>query len=42
MNGVWVGSTSSNYPTLQKVRETAQAHRAVDEKELHAIPESNA
>lgn len=39
LNGVWVGATSSNWPTLEKMLETAQARRVVDKEELHNIPE---
>jgi hypothetical protein len=39
LNGVWVGSTSSNWPTIAKMLEAAQAHRGIEQAELHAVPE---
>nr|WP_256477777.1 hypothetical protein [Aurantimonas marianensis] len=39
LNGVWVGSTNSNWPTIKKLIETAQSHDKTTEKELHHLPE---
>jgi hypothetical protein len=39
LNGVWVGSTSSNWPTIKKLIETAQSHEKATEQELHDLPE---
>lgn len=39
LNGVWVGSTSSNWPTIKKLIETSQSHDKTTEQELHDIPE---
>lgn len=35
LNGVWVGSTRSNWPTIKKLVETAQSHDRLTEQELH-------
>lgn len=39
LNGVWVGSTTSNWPTIKKLTETAQSHDKTTEQELHDLPE---
>jgi hypothetical protein len=39
LNGVWVGSTSSNWPTIKKLVETAQSHDRMTEQELHEVSE---
>ena len=37
LNGVWIGSTNSNWPTIQKMLEAAQAYRPINLAELEAI-----
>ena len=39
LNGVWLGTTGSNWPTIKKMLEAAQAHRAIEQIELHSTPE---
>lgn len=39
LNGVWLGTTSSNWPTLKKTLDGTQAHSVVDKTELHSTPE---
>ncbi len=39
LNGVWIGSTDSNWPTLKRMLDKAQEDGAIDAAELHAIPE---
>lgn len=39
VNGVWLGTTGSNWPTLKKMLEGAQAYSAIDQYELHSTPE---
>jgi SMODS-associating 2TM, beta-strand rich effector domain len=39
LNGLWVGSTSSNWPTITKLVETAQSDDKVTEQKLYDIPE---
>jgi hypothetical protein len=39
MNGVWLGTTGSNWPTIKKMFEGAQGCSAIDQLELHATPE---
>jgi hypothetical protein len=39
LNGLWVGSTSSNWPTVKKLVETAQSRDKITEQELHDIAE---
>ena len=39
LNGVWLGTTDSNWPTLKKMFEKAQDVGAIDVTELRAIPE---
>lgn len=39
LNGVWVGSTSSNWPTIKRLVEAAQSHDRTTEQELHDLPE---
>lgn len=38
LNGVWVGSTSSNWPTIKKLFEVAQSDARTTENELHELP----
>lgn len=39
LNGVWVGSTSSNWPTIKRLVEAAQTDDRTTELELHDLPE---
>ncbi len=39
LNGVWVGSTSSNWSTIKRLVEAAQSDDKISEKELHDLPE---
>lgn len=39
LNGVWVGSTLSNWPTIKRLVEAAQSSDIISEQELHDIPE---
>jgi len=39
LNGVWLGATGSNWPTIKKMLEAAQAYRAIEQIELHSTPE---
>ncbi|MDT0683554.1 hypothetical protein RM543_12725 [Roseicyclus sp. F158] len=39
LNGVWVGSTSSNWPTIKRLVEAAQSDDRTTEQELHDLPE---
>lgn len=39
LNGVWVGSTSSNWPTIKRLVEEAQSDHRLTEQELHDLPE---
>lgn len=39
LNGIWVGSTSSNWPTIKKLVEAAQSNGQISEKELHDLPD---
>ena len=39
LNGVWVGSTSSNWPTINKLIEAAQSPSSITESELHSAAE---
>jgi len=39
LNGVWVGSTSSNWPTIKRLVEAAQSNDRTTEQELHDLPE---
>ena len=38
LNGVWVGSTSSNWPTIKRLVEAAQSDDRATEQELHDLP----
>lgn len=39
LNGVWLGTTASNWPTIKKMFEAAQADRGIEQIEFHPIPE---
>jgi hypothetical protein len=39
LNGVWVGTTNSNWPTVKKLVETALSTGQVTEQELHDTPD---
>ncbi|WP_434555270.1 hypothetical protein [Salinisphaera shabanensis] len=39
LNGVWVGHTSSNWPTVKKLVEAAQSDDKTTEQELHNLAE---
>lgn len=39
LNGVWVGSTSSNWPTIKRLVVAAQSNDRTTEQELHDLPE---
>lgn len=39
LNGVWVGSTNSNWPTIKKLVEAAQSNDQTSEQELHDLPD---
>jgi hypothetical protein len=39
LNGVWVGTTNSNWPTVKKLVETALSTGKVTEQDLHDTPE---
>lgn len=39
LNGVWLGTTGSNWPTIKKMLEAAQADHFIDQIELHSTPE---
>lgn len=39
LNGVWLGTTGSNWPTIKKMMDAAQANSIVEREELHATPE---
>jgi hypothetical protein len=39
LNGIWVGSTSSNWPTIKKLFQAAQSNGKTPEQELHDLPE---
>lgn len=39
LNGVWVGSTSSNWPTINRLVEAAQSDDTTTEQELHDLSE---
>ncbi|WP_171099895.1 hypothetical protein [Ruegeria sp. HKCCD7255] len=39
LNGVWVGKTSTNGPTIRKLIEMAKSNQQLTEQELHDIPE---
>lgn len=39
LNGVWIGTTGSNWPTIKKMLEAAQAQSAIEQIELHSTAE---
>ena len=39
LNGVWLGTTGSNWPTIKKMLEAAQANHFIEQGELHSTPE---
>lgn len=39
LNGLWVGSTNSNWPTIKRLVEAAQQGGGLTEQELHDTPE---
>lgn len=39
LNGVWVGTTASNWPTIEKMRNAATSDRTVNLDELYETPE---
>jgi hypothetical protein len=39
LNGVWVGTTSSNWPTIEKMRKAATTKCAIELAELYETPE---
>jgi len=39
LNGVWVGNTSSNWPTIKRLVKAAQSDDRATEQELHELPE---
>lgn len=41
LNGVWVGTTNSNWPTVKKLVETALSTGKVTEQDLHDTPEQS-
>ena len=41
LNGIWVGTTISNWPTIKKLVESAQSKKQVSEQELHDTPDQN-
>lgn len=38
LNGVWVGSTKSNWPTIERMLQAAQAEEALAQAELAGVP----
>ena len=38
LNGVWVGSTISNWPTLKKMLDASQGRGGITQDELHSTP----
>lgn len=38
LNGIWDGSTKSNWPVIEKMLESAQAYRGIDREELLNLP----
>ena len=38
INGIWLGSTSSNWPRIKKMFEASQAAYMVTQDDLHSIP----
>lgn len=41
LNGIWIGTTGSNWPTLKKMLDGAQGASAIDQAELHSTPEQH-
>lgn len=39
LNGVWLGTTGSNWPTIKKMLEAAQANHFIEQVELYSTPE---
>ena len=39
LNDIWVGTTSSNWPTIKVLVDTAQSTKQITEQELHDIPD---
>ena len=39
LNGIWLGTTGSNWPTIKKMLEAAQAQDAIEQIELHSTAE---
>ena len=39
LNGVWLGTTGSNWPTIKKMLDGAQAYSVSDKEELHSTQE---
>ncbi len=39
LNGVWLGDTRSNWPTIKKMLDAAQADHGITQSELYATPE---
>lgn len=39
LNGIWVGSMHSNWPTIKRLLEAAQSDDRTTEQELHNLPE---
>lgn len=39
LNGVWLGTTASNWPTIKKMFEAAKADRGIEQLELHSTSE---
>lgn len=41
LNGIWAGTTSSNWPTIKMLVDTAKSTKQVTENELHNTPSQN-
>lgn len=41
LNGVWVGTTNSNWPTIKTLVERAQSQKRVSEQELYDTPDQS-
>ena len=39
LNGVWLGATRSNWPTIKKMLDAAQTREEITQSDLHATPE---
>jgi hypothetical protein len=39
LNGIWVGATNSNWPTIERLVEAAKSYDRTTEQELHDCPE---